>query len=168
MSQIFGGSSQKSTSNSVSSSSNQAYPYLNGALSGTVSNGTGAGDQLASMLGLNGSTGQSDAFNKWKDSTGYQFGLNQGVQSITGNAATQGLLNSGSTAKALDTYGQNYANTQYQNYLNPLQNLLSSGLQGAGVISSAGNVSNSTSNSNSSGNSNNGGVGGFIGSLLAK
>lgn len=164
MSSIFGGSSQKSSSQS--SASNQAFPYLQGALSPTVSNGGAASGQIANMLGLNGPQSQNAGFDNWKNSTGYQFGLNQGMDSITGGAATQGLLNSGSTLKALDTYGQNYANTQYQNYLNPLQNLMNSGINAAGTIGAAGNVANSTSSG--SGNSNNGGVGGFIGSLLAK
>lgn len=156
MSSIFGGKQ------SQQSSTNQAYPYLQGALSGTVSQGTGAGTQIGDLLGLNGGGAQDAGFQKFRDSTGYQFGLNQGMQSITGGAATQGLLNSGGTLKALDTYGQNYANTQYQNYLNPLQGLLSSGLQGAGVLASAGPTSQGTSSENT------GGVGKFIGSLLTK
>lgn len=160
MSSIFGGSHSQSQSQSY----NQAYPYLQGALSGTVGTGTTAGTQIADMLGLNGSAAQNQGFNNWRNSTGYQFGLNQGVNSITGSAATQGLLNSGSTLKALNTYGQNYADTQYGNYTGQLQNLLNSGLQGAGILGAAGNVSNS----NSSSSSNNGGVGGFIGTLLGK
>lgn len=155
MSDIFGGSKQQSTS------SNQAFPYLQGALGGTIGQGGQAGSAIANMLGLNGGGAQDQGFQKFRDSTGYKFGLDQGLQSITGNAATQGLLNSGGTLKAMDTYGQNYANTQYQNYLNPLQSLLSSGLQGAGVLSSAGNVSQSSGSSTK-------GAGGFIGSLLAK
>lgn len=160
MSSIFGGSSNSSQS----SSTNQAYPYLQGALSGTVGTGTAAGSQIANMLGLNGANAQNQGFTNWRNSTGYQFGLNQGMQSINGNAATQGLLNSGSTLKALDTYGQNYANTQYGNYTGQLQNLLNSGLQGAGVLAGAGQ----TSQSSSSGSSNNGGLGKAIGSLIAK
>lgn len=162
--QIFGGSNSQNSAKS--SSSNQAYPYLQGALGGTVSNGTSAGNQIAGMLGLGGSQAQTDAFNTWKNSTGYQFGLNQGMDSITGNAATQGLLNSGSTLKALNTYGQNYADTQYQNYLNPLQSLLGSGIQAANTIGSAGNVSQSQSQGNSS--ESNGGIGKFAGTLLGK
>jgi hypothetical protein len=164
MSSIFGGSQQQSQS--TSSSSNQAYPYLQQALGGNVSNGSNAGNQLASMLGLNGTPAQATGFNNFRNSTGYQFGLNQGIQSITGNAATQGLLNSGSTLKALDTYGQNYANTQYGNYTSMLQNLLSGGNTSASVIGGAGNVYNSQSTG--SGSSNGGGIGGAIGSLLGK
>jgi hypothetical protein len=160
MSSIFGGSQQQSSS----SSSNQAFPTLSTALSPQISNGGAAGSQIANLLGLNGGAAQTQGFQGFQQGTGYQFGLNQGMQSINGNAATQGLLNSGSTLKALDTYGQNYANTQYQNYLNPLQNLVNSGTQGAGVLASTGNMSQS----NGSSSSNTGGLGGAIGSLLAK
>lgn len=166
---IFGGSNSSSNSNSQSSSSNQAYPTLLNNLSPTIGTGGQAGTQIANMLGLNGPQSQNAGFQNWQNSTGYQFGLNQGVQSITGNAATSGLLNSGSTAKALDTYGQNYANTQYQNYLNPLQNLLTSGNQAAGVLGSAGNVSQSTGTSSSTAfNGGQSGISPFLGSLLSK
>lgn len=169
MSTIFGGNQQNQSSQGTQS--NQAYPYLQQALSGNVSNGSAANGQLANMLGLNGTPAQNQGFQNWQNSTGYQFGLNQGQQSITGNAATQGLLNSGSTAKALDTYGQNYANTQYQNYLNPLQSLVNSGIQSGSAIGATGNVSQNTEQN--TGSSNNGpGVasvgGGLLGTLLNK
>lgn len=160
MSSIFGGSSQSSSSNS----SNQAYPYLQNALNPQVSTGGAASSQIGNLLGLNGGPAQTAGFDAFRQGTGYQFGLNQGMDSINGNAATQGTLNSGSTLKALNTYGQNYANTQYQNYLNPLQNLVNSGNQAAGIIGGAGNVSQSKS----SGSSNTGGLGGALGSLLTK
>ena len=156
MSSIFGGS------HGQSQSGNLAYPQLSGAFSGNLSNGTGANNQMANLLGLNGGPAQTQGFNNWKNSTGYQFGLHQGMDSITGNAATQGLLNSGSTLKALDTYGQNYADTQYGNYFNQLNQLNDSGIRSGGVLAQAGQFSNGNTNSN------NGGLGGFIGSLLSK
>lgn len=161
---LFGGSSEKSQS--TSSSSNQAFPYLQSALGGTIGQGTAAGSSLADMLGLNGNPAQAQGFNNFRNSTGYQFGLDQGLQSIRGGAATKGLLNSGSTAKALETYGQNYANTQYGNYTSLLQSLLGSGLQGANILSGAGQVSQSQSTS--SGSKSDGGPGAFLGTLLAK
>lgn len=173
MSGIFGGANQftgagQNQSTATSSASNQAYPYLQSALSPMVSNSGSANSQLANMLGLNGPQSQSAGFNNWKDSTGYQFGLDQGTAAITGNAATQGLLNSGSTLKALNTYGQNYANTQYQNYLNPLESLMNSGLTAASTIGSAGTVANSNSQSSGTTASPGGGLGGLLGGLLGK
>lgn len=157
MSSIFGGSSQPDASQGTSSSSNLAYPGLSTAMMPQVSNGTGASNGLAALLGVGGDpAAQQQAFNTWKASTGYQDGLNQGIQGIVGNNATRGLLDSGATAKGVDTYGQNYANTQYQNYLNPLQSLVSSGNQAGSVIGSTGQVSQSQQTKNSSANSKSG------------
>lgn len=166
MSSLFGGGSNSYKS----SSTNQAYPTLANDFSGTISNATGAGNLIANMLGLNGPAGQQTGFNNWRNSTGYQFGLNQGLQSINGNAAAQGLLNSGATGKALMTYGQNYANTQYGNYVNQLQALLGSGLQAGGILSSAGNVSNSSGSGNSTNGlfGNNGAGAAGLGQLINK
>lgn len=128
-----------------SSQFNQAYPMLANTLGSQVSNGTGASNDLSALLGVGGDpAAQQKAFQDWQNSTGYQFGLDQGSKAITGNAAARGLLNSGDTAKALDTYGQNYADTQYQNYLTPLMNLINSGNQAGGIVSGAGGVSQSS------------------------
>jgi hypothetical protein len=151
MSSIFSNPLGGSSNQSTSSSSNQAFPLISSALSPTVANGTSAGNQLSSLLGLNGSPAQNQGFSNFQNSTGYQFGLNQGMQSINGSAATQGLLNSGGNEKALQTYGQNYANTQYGNYTGMLQSLLGSGVSAAGTIGNAGNVFNSQSTGTSSG-----------------
>lgn len=149
MSSIFGGSQQQSSGQSTnqSQSSNQAYPFIQQALGGTVNQGAGAGSQLSDMLGLNGTPAQSQGFTNWQNGTGYQFGLNQGLDSVSGNAAAQGLLGSGATAKALTTYGQNYANTQYGNYTNQLQSLLGSGISAGNTIGGTGQQSSSQSQS---------------------
>lgn len=152
---LMGGSSSQSQSN------NQAYPYLQGALSPQVAQSGQASTQMGNMLGLNGPQSQNQGFQNWQNSTGYQFGLNQGLGSITGNAATSGLLNSGGTLKAMDTFGQNYANTQYGNYMGQLQSLLGSGNQAAGIIGSSGQQSSANSSESK-------GMGGFIGQLLTK
>lgn len=158
MSSIFGGSQQ--TSNDHTSNVNNAA--VTSALTPQLTNGTNASNTLSSLLGGQGTPAQSQAFQNWQGSTGYQFGLNQGSQAITQNNAASGLLDSGSTAKALDTYGQQYANTQYQNYINPLQNLVNSGNQAAGVVGGVGAVTNNQSQQTS----NNGGLGAVIGSFL--
>jgi hypothetical protein len=156
---LFGGNSQQSQS----SSSNQAFPQLQGQLTSNIGNVGSAGSQLANMLGLNGAPAQNQGFTNWQNGTGYQFGLNQGIQSINGSAATQGLLNSGGNEKALETYGQNYANTQYGNYTSQLQNLLSGGNQSASVLAGAGNQYQSSSSGSGSP-----GIGKFVGQMLGK
>lgn len=155
---LFGGSNSQSTSNTH----NRAYPYLQSSLSPEVSNGVNSDNILMSLLGGKGTDAQNAAFKNWQGSTGYQFGLNQGTQAITQNNAAKGLLNSGSTARAVDTYGQQYANQQYQNYINPLFQLLQGGNQAAGIIGGAGNVSNSQSTSFDGGK----GIAGGLGSIF--
>lgn len=59
---------------------------------------------------------------------GYQFNLDQGLKSVTGNAAASGLLNSGNLLTSLQQYGSSYASNQLQN-----QELLLAQLAGANV-----------------------------------
>lgn len=110
---------------------------------------------------LNGGQGSQDAFNNYLNSTGYKAQMQAGDQAITGSAAAKGILNSGSAAKALTTFGQNLAQTGYNNYLSQLGNASQLGLQAGGVLSGAGQVSNSQS----SGSSSTGGLGSSLGSL---
>jgi hypothetical protein len=153
MSNVFG----KTNSRSDSVNTNKAL--INQTYSPTMNTGVAAGNQIASMLGLNGNGAQNQAFQNWQNSTGYKFGLQQGLDSINGNAAAQGLMNSGATAKALETYGQNYANTQYGNYLSELMGLGNQGLQAGNLVANVGQ------NSSSQGAAANGGAGGLIGGI---
>lgn len=157
---LFGGEKQSSTQ----SSSNQGYDFLKNALGGVTSTAGQASSQLANLLGLGGQPAQSGAFDNWRNNTGYDFGLNQGMQAITGGAASKGLLNSGSTAKALTQFGQDYGATKYNDYLSQLSGLLGSGIQAGNTIGGAGNVSQNQSQ----GSSTKAGFGGVVGSLLSK
>lgn len=49
---------------------------------------------------------------------GYQFRINQGLQSVQNSAAARGKLVSGDTAKALNDYAQNSASGEFQNVYN--------------------------------------------------
>lgn len=76
--------------------------------------------QEGELLGVGG--GKS-AFDNYLGSTGYNFQMDQGQRAITGSAAARGVLNSGSTAKALTKYGQDLASTTFNNYLGQLSSL---------------------------------------------
>lgn len=153
----FGVSKQKSENSSqqTSNSFNQAYPFLQGALGdqvGNVGKGTSA---IASLLGLGGNEDQTAAFNQFKDSSGYNFILDEGVRGITGSNAARGLLGSGSTLKGISQYSSNLANGFLNSYLSNLLGLSNTGIQAAQVLSTAGNTANSqgTSYGNSEGSS---------------
>ena len=184
----FGSSKQKSENSSqqTSQSYNQAYPFLQGALGDQVGNagkGSGAlGDQvgnagkgsraIASLLGLNGSDEGTNAFNQFKDSSGYNFVQNEGVKGITGSLAAKGLLGSGSALKAISNYSSNLASNFLNSYLSNLMGLTNTGIQAGQILSntgiqagqilaSAGSTANSqgTSYGNSSGSSFNASLG---------
>ena len=56
----------------------------------------------------------------FKETPGYQFQLQQGLNAIQGSAASKGLLHSGATLKALNNYAQGQANQEYGDYYNRL------------------------------------------------
>jgi hypothetical protein len=139
MSEIFGGSKSKSSSSAV----NRAYEDVNKSLAPQMSTGTMANTQMANMLGLNGADAQGAGFVNWKNSTGYQSGLQEGLDGVTQNQAVGGMLNSGSTLKALSRYGSDYANSKFGEYQNQLQGVVNSGTQAAAAIGSTGQVQKS-------------------------
>lgn len=165
-------STSQSTQSSDSHSFNNAWPQIQDQFSGVAGQAGSATNALSALLGLGGDpSAQQGAFDTWKGNTGYQFGLDQGTQAITGGAASKGLLNSGSTAKALNQFGQDYASTKYNDYLTQLSGLANQGLQAGSLLANAGQESTShsegqsTSNSTSSGKSGGGkgGLGGLLG-----
>lgn len=54
---------------------------------------------------------------------GYQFGLNQAIQSTQGSAAAAGMLNSGNALSAIQQTSQGYADQQFYNYAQMLMQL---------------------------------------------
>jgi hypothetical protein len=148
---VFGGEQQKSAQTSTANSSNQAYPYLQQTFSPVAQGAAGANSQVSSLLGLNGQSGQNEAFNNYKASAGYQNGLDTGSHAVTDNMASKGLLRSGATGEALAAYGQNYANNFLNQYLQNANNVTSQGLAAGNTISGAGNVYNQQSTGTSSG-----------------
>lgn len=145
----FGASSQKSNqqSQTASSSNNQAYPFLQGALGNQVSQGTQGTNALYSLLGLNGADAQNSGFDTFRNNSGYDFMRDQGVEGITTSNAAKGLLNSGSTLKAITGYSSNLANNFLNTYLTSLTGASNSGLQAAQVLAGAGQTSQSKGNS---------------------
>jgi hypothetical protein len=152
----MGFSANKSKQSSVqqssgsSQSNNQAYPFLKDAYAPTTSlTGTASG-AIASLLGLNGDDGQNEAFNNFKDSSGYNFIQDQGIQGIESSQAAKGLLGSGSTLKAISGYSSNLAKSFLDSYLSNLGGLSNTGLQAGQIIGGAGSQSSSEQESSGS------------------
>lgn len=167
---LIGGVGSLLGGNKAKSDALTGFNYLTGAngVGGDIKTGNSANTANADLLGLNGPAGQAHsgpAFQNYLNSTGYNFQLDQGTRALTGNAASRGLLNSGSTAKALTNYGQNLASTNFDNYLGQTGNIANRGLVASGQIGTAGTQGGQTAaNAQQSGISK---AGGIFGDLAA-
>lgn len=115
----------------------QGANYLNQNLAPYTQAGQQAVGQQASLLGLGDPASGQAGLQNYLNSTGYQFQLGQGTDAITGNAAARGLLNSGSTLKALNNYGQGMGASYFNNYLNQLGNVAGAGQNAASTVGGA-------------------------------
>lgn len=116
------------------------FNWLAGSPVGTtyLQGGADAAAQQQALLGLGGdSDAAARAFAEFQGSTGFRNQLEQGGRAITGSAAARGLLGSGSTAKALQSYGQGLAQQSFNNYFNQLGGLSAQGLQAGGMVGNA-------------------------------
>lgn len=143
---LFGGSSQSKADKQAAQAAMTGYNYLTTgagapAQTGYINTGSAANDAEAELLGLKPmSAGTQNGFNNYLNSTGYNFQMKSGSDAISGNAAARGILNSGSTAKALTSFGQNLASTTFNNYLGHLNNLSAGGQTALGQTAAAGSA----------------------------
>ena len=150
-------SNSTSASESTSESGNQAFDQLNETFRPSTGLTSSASTAIGDLLGLNGADANTEGFKKFRDSSGYNFIQDEGINGITGSKAAGGLLNSGSTLRAITGYSSNLADQFLNQYLAQLSGLSDTGIKAGQVISGAGGVSKSTnkstSNSSSSGSS---------------
>ena len=84
--------------------------------------GVGALNQLTGLMQPNGALQQKFGMQQFQTDPSYQFSLDQGNKGIEQSAAARGMQLSGATMKALQTYGQNTAASQYQDAYNRYNN----------------------------------------------
>lgn len=78
---------------------------------------------------------------------GYDFRLKEGLNAVEGSAAARGGLMSGATLQGLQQYGQDYATNAYDNWLNRVGGVMSTGQASAGQQAALGqNFANNQSN----------------------
>jgi hypothetical protein len=104
-----------------------------------IQSGDTAETALNGFLGLGGNPAATQtAFDNYLNSTGYQFNLDQGLDSVAQTKAASGLLGSGSLVSALDAYGTGLANQYGQQYVGNLQNEVSTGSGAANALAGQG------------------------------
>lgn len=92
--------------------------------------------------------GSQAALDTFRNSSGYQDLLKQGLGAVNANAYASGMGDSGATLKALQDRGTNIANSSAQQWLGNLGNLMSAGGQARGLVAGIGtNTVNSTNQS---------------------
>lgn len=100
------------------------------------------------LLGLGADpSAQQQAFENFRNSTGYQFRLGEGMNAVSGNAAARGLLNSGATLRALNQFGQNSASAEFGNFFNQLGGMNDRGTRAVGAVGDA-RMNAATTNAN--------------------
>jgi hypothetical protein len=149
---------------STSTSSNTNNGLITSTYSPQMQAGTGATNFLSQLLGVSPSGvantagaigtaangvaeagGAQAGYQNYLQNAGYAPAMRQMSQGVVGQGAASGLLNSGSTAKALQTRGTELNSQFYNNYLQQLSGLSGLGLQGGGLVANTGQVSNSKS-----------------------
>lgn len=128
----------------------QIYQQDRSALGAYAQPGNPAGTQMNALLGLGGqqpmqSPGQTfgganttmtamnpqqSAFDQFRNSTGYQFRLGEGMNALNSGYAGAGLIQSGAAMRGAQEYGQNFASNEFGNYMNMLDNQQRMGLAG--------------------------------------
>ena len=99
--------------------------------------GTQANVAQSNLLGLNGQPAADAAMANFQASPGYQYSLTQGLRGVDAGAAAAGMLRSGATLKAEDTFAQGLADKDFQQYYTNLAGLGGQGLTAAGGIQTA-------------------------------
>lgn len=132
----------------VSTPTNQFAGQINTAYSPQIAQGNQSTNMLSQLLGVGGDP--DEAWSQYKEKAGYAPALSALQQGVTNGGAAAGLLNSGSTQKALLKQGANLDSSMFNNFLQSLAGVSGLGLQAGNLVSNAGNVQNSQQSSTGS------------------
>lgn len=128
----------------TSSSSNTNNGLLTSTYGGTMNAGTGATNILQALLtGGGDQAGANAGLEAYKANAGFAPAMEAMTRGTVGQGASAGILNSGTTARALQSRGADINQGYYNNYLQQLSGLAGQGLQAGGLIANAGQTSQS-------------------------
>lgn len=109
---------------------------LLGISPGAVSSGANAVGQAAD--GIASAGGADEGYAGYLAKAGYAPAMREMSRGVVGTAAAGGMLNSGSTAKALQSRGAEINQGYFNNYLQQLAGLSGLGLQAGGLVANTG------------------------------
>lgn len=110
--------------------------------------GEQAGALINSLIGLGGQPAQTQAFDTFRNSTGYQFQRDQGLSALDASAASRGALRSGAAQQSAQRFGDNLANQSFYNWAGLVADQRNIGASAASALAGVGNtyVSNVSAN----------------------
>lgn len=122
-------------------------------ISPEIANSNLAQNSINGILGLGSAADTaagSSGLNAYKDTSGYQFLMDQGLGAVNANAAAKGAFQSGATAKALTNYATGLADQTQNNYLTQLTNVANRGTSEKNALMGQGTqlVTQTTANNN--------------------
>lgn len=110
-----------------------------GTMDGGMINATGnTMGQMPTQTGQTATQAQNAAFDNFRNSTGYQFRLGEGLDAVGSTYAGIGGLQSGAAMRGITDYGQNFASNEFGNYINALGNQQAVGAGGASALAGVG------------------------------
>lgn len=83
-------------------------------------------------------TNAKSAFDRYRDSSGYQFRMNEGMNALASDFRGRGISQSGAAQKALLKYGQDYGSNEFGKYLGYLGNQQGVGLSAGSALAGVG------------------------------
>lgn len=135
------GKPAKSTSSSVNTNND----LIKSTYGSTMDAGTGATSNINALLtGKGDVAGAQSGYTNYLQQAGYAPAMKALASGVTGQGAAAGILNSGTTAKALQSRGADLNQSYFNNYLQNLSGLSAQGLQAGGLVANAGQTSQST------------------------
>lgn len=128
----------------VSQPTNQYAGFIKDKFAPQIDQGVQGGNILTSLLTGQGDTASAgSAWQRFKDQAGFAPAMRQIAQATTGQGAASGILNSGTTARRLQSRGAELNQGMFGNFLQQLQGLVGMGQNAGQAISGAGSVQNS-------------------------
>jgi hypothetical protein len=76
----------------------------------------------------------NSGFDAFRDSSGYQFRLNEGLDAVNSGYAGRGVLQSGAAQRGINDYAQGFASNEFGNYTGLLQNQANRGLGASSAL----------------------------------
>ena len=111
--------------------------------------GMQASNAMNALLGFGDATQANQAFDRFQNSSGYQFRKDEGMNALASQYRGRGVSQSGAADRELIKFGQNFGSNEFGRYMGYLGNQQGVGLSAASALAGVGqNYANSVSANN--------------------